>query len=351
MRRTYSRERYLQLVADMRAAIPDLALTTDLIVGFPGETEADFEETISAVEEVGYDSAFTFVFSPRAGTEAAEPRPGLRGAQARADRAPDRGRPAVARPRGTRERVGRVEEVLVEGAEPDRSGAAARPHAPQHDGQLRRRGGRPASSFPSRSPAPPRRRSAVPSSSPQQPEPVVARIFGPTASGKSAVAEAIAGRIPADLISRRLGAALPRPADPDQPVAGGSSSAVWELDHEASVAEYQELAHAAIDAALAAGRTPVVVGGTGLYFRAALGELDVPPAPAPGARERWARALRRAGGRGAPTPYSPSATPRRPRPSTRTTAAASCARSSSPRPATRLRGDRLWADDDAALRP
>src|SRR5690242_1672240 len=70
MRRTYSRERYLQLVADMRAAIPDLALTTDLIVGFPGETEGDFLETIEVVEEVGYDSAFTFVFSPRAGTEA-----------------------------------------------------------------------------------------------------------------------------------------------------------------------------------------------------------------------------------------------------------------------------------------
>jgi tRNA-2-methylthio-N6-dimethylallyladenosine synthase len=72
MRRTYSLERYLRLVGELRAAIPDLALTTDLIVGFPGETEAEFEETVSAVEEVGYDSAFTFVFSPRRETEAAE---------------------------------------------------------------------------------------------------------------------------------------------------------------------------------------------------------------------------------------------------------------------------------------
>src|SRR5437867_3922033 len=71
MRRTYSRERYLRLVDELRAAIPDLALTTDLIVGFPGETEAEFEETVTAVEEVGYDAAFTFVYSPRAGTEAA----------------------------------------------------------------------------------------------------------------------------------------------------------------------------------------------------------------------------------------------------------------------------------------
>src|SRR5207247_2077659 len=71
MRRTYSRERYLRVVDELRAAISDLALTTDLIVGFPGESEAEFEETVSAVEEIGYDGAFTFVYSPRQGTEAA----------------------------------------------------------------------------------------------------------------------------------------------------------------------------------------------------------------------------------------------------------------------------------------
>jgi tRNA-2-methylthio-N6-dimethylallyladenosine synthase len=71
MRRTYGRERYLALVSRLRAVIPDLALTTDLIVGFPGETEADFEQTLEVVEEVRYDGAFTFVFSPRHGTEAA----------------------------------------------------------------------------------------------------------------------------------------------------------------------------------------------------------------------------------------------------------------------------------------
>jgi tRNA-2-methylthio-N6-dimethylallyladenosine synthase len=71
MRRTYSRERYLRLVEGMRAAIPDLALTTDLIVGFPGETEDDFRETLEVVEDVGFDGAFTFVYSPRSGTEAA----------------------------------------------------------------------------------------------------------------------------------------------------------------------------------------------------------------------------------------------------------------------------------------
>jgi tRNA-2-methylthio-N6-dimethylallyladenosine synthase len=122
MRRTYSRERYLRLVGELRAAIPDLALTTDLIVGFPGETEADFEETVSAVEEVGYDGAFTFVYSPRQGTEAAS----------MADQVPEEvkrerierlievvQRVAEAR---NRERIGRVEEVLVEG--PSRTDAS-----------------------------------------------------------------------------------------------------------------------------------------------------------------------------------------------------------------------------------
>jgi tRNA-2-methylthio-N6-dimethylallyladenosine synthase len=115
MRRTYSRERYLRLVEELRAAIPDLALTTDLIVGFPGETEEDLHETIEAVEEVGFDSAFTFVYSPRAGTEAA----------AMAEQIPEEVKrdrierliDVVQRVAALRnvERIGRVEEVLVEG--------------------------------------------------------------------------------------------------------------------------------------------------------------------------------------------------------------------------------------------
>jgi tRNA-2-methylthio-N6-dimethylallyladenosine synthase len=72
MRRTYDRERYLRLVARLRDAIPGLALGTDVIVGFPGETEEDFQETLAVVEAVRYDSAFTFIYSPRQGTEAAE---------------------------------------------------------------------------------------------------------------------------------------------------------------------------------------------------------------------------------------------------------------------------------------
>jgi tRNA-2-methylthio-N6-dimethylallyladenosine synthase len=115
MRRTYGRERYLKLVAELRATIPDLALTTDIIVGFPGETEDDFRETLEVVEEVGFDGAYTFVYSPRAGTEAA----------AMADQVPDdvkherieRLVEVVQRVAAARnaERVGRLEEVLVEG--------------------------------------------------------------------------------------------------------------------------------------------------------------------------------------------------------------------------------------------
>jgi tRNA-2-methylthio-N6-dimethylallyladenosine synthase len=116
MRRTYSRERYLELADKMRRAIPDLAFGTDIIVGFPGETEDDFRQTLEVVEEMRYDSAFTFVYSPRAGTQAA----------AMPDQVPHEvkiermGRLVEVCQRIASERnaarVGRFEEVLVEGA-------------------------------------------------------------------------------------------------------------------------------------------------------------------------------------------------------------------------------------------
>jgi tRNA-2-methylthio-N6-dimethylallyladenosine synthase len=115
MRRTYDRGRYLALVGKLRAAVPDLALGTDIIVGFPGETEADFQETLDVVEEVRYDSAFTFIFSPRQGTEAAEmPDPVPDEVKhERLERLVD----VVQRIAAERnaERVGLIEEVLVEG--------------------------------------------------------------------------------------------------------------------------------------------------------------------------------------------------------------------------------------------
>jgi tRNA dimethylallyltransferase len=118
--------------------------------------------------------------------------------------------------------------------------------------------------------------------------PRVIAIFGPTASGKSDVAEALAARVPADLVS----------ADAMQvyrglPILTNQSSfptrlvGIWPLDHEGSVGEYQRLAHPTIDEILEHGRMPVVVGGTGLYLRAALASLDLPPPPPPEVRAHF----------------------------------------------------------------
>ena len=115
MRRTYDRERYVGLAGELRAAIPDLALTTDIIVGFPGETEEDFRATMEVVEEVGFDGAFTFVYSPRVGTEAAAMLDQISD-ETKRDRI-ERLIDVVQRVASARnaERVGGVEEVLVEG--------------------------------------------------------------------------------------------------------------------------------------------------------------------------------------------------------------------------------------------
>ena len=118
----------------------------------------------------------------------------------------------------------------------------------------------------------------------------VLAVFGPTASGKSAVAEALAERIDAELVSAdAMQAYRGLPILTNQPERPTRLVGIWPLDHEGSVGEYQRLAQAAIDEILAAGRTPVVAGGTGLYLRAALAELELPPAAPAGARARWER--------------------------------------------------------------
>ena len=132
MHRGYTAERYLARLAEARRTVPDLAVSTDIIVGFPGETDDDFERTLEVAAEARFDDAFTFIFSPRPGTEAAE----------RTDRFVD---PAVAGARfdrlrvviersalaANRQRIGRLEEVLVEGpSKKDPTVLAAR--TPQH---------------------------------------------------------------------------------------------------------------------------------------------------------------------------------------------------------------------------
>jgi tRNA-2-methylthio-N6-dimethylallyladenosine synthase len=116
MRRGYTAQRYLERLAAARAAIDDLAVTTDIIVGFPGETEQDFEDTLAVCAEARYDSAFTFIFSPRPGTRAADMEADFIPAEVIAERF-ERLKTVIDRAALTRHqaRVGRREEVLVEG--------------------------------------------------------------------------------------------------------------------------------------------------------------------------------------------------------------------------------------------
>jgi len=124
----------------------------------------------------------------------------------------------------------------------------------------------------------------------------VLAVFGPTASGKTAVAGALAERVGGEVVSAdSMQAYRGLPILTAQPRQSTRLVGIWPLSHEGSVAEYAALAHAEIDALLAAGKTPVVAGGTGLYLRAALADLDLPPAPPPGLRRRWERLYDRLG--------------------------------------------------------
>jgi tRNA dimethylallyltransferase len=116
----------------------------------------------------------------------------------------------------------------------------------------------------------------------------VLALYGPTASGKTSVAEAITRLIPSEVVSADA-ASLFRGLEvlTAAPTQSARLVGIFDVEHDVSVGEFQRLAHEAIDDVLASGRTPVVVGGTGLYLRAALSNLQLPPRPAEGAREQW----------------------------------------------------------------
>ena len=132
MHRGYTAERYLDRLADARRAIDDLAVSTDIIVGFPGETEADFERTLEVAAAAEYDYAYTFLFSPREGTEAATMEADFVDAAVAGERF-QRLRLVVERAalRRHEARVGRIEEVLVEGPSKRDPSVLERPHPPE----------------------------------------------------------------------------------------------------------------------------------------------------------------------------------------------------------------------------
>ena len=306
MRRTYDRDRYMKRVEMIRASVPDCAITTDIIVGFPGETEDDFRETLEVVDEVGYDSAFTFVFSPRRehrGGDAA--RPGSAPGQARAHGAARRARPA---PRAGAQRALRRHRrrrcwSRARAAPTPRGCAGARATTRRSTSRASRS---PASWRRSRSPARRRRRSPARSRSSRALPDVVA-LFGPTGVGKTEVAVELAGAaararrrpvaVSADAIAVYEGldvlAAKPSPTELER-LEHRLISCV-PIDEEFSAGRVRG-AGARRDRRAAGGRarTPIVVGGTGLYLRAALTELDLQPA----AGARPARAARARAGRG-----------------------------------------------------
>jgi tRNA dimethylallyltransferase len=126
---------------------------------------------------------------------------------------------------------------------------------------------------------------------------LVMAIFGPTASGKSAVAERLAELLPGEVVSAdSMQVYRGLPILTNQPQRPTRLVGIWDPARTASVGEYQPLAHAAIDEILQSGRMPIVAGGTGLYLRAALADLELPPPASPGRREHWQRLYERVGG-------------------------------------------------------
>jgi tRNA dimethylallyltransferase len=301
MRRGYTAERYLEKLAAARAAIEDLAVTTDIIVGFPGETEAHFEETLAVVAEAQFDSAYTFIFSPRPGTRAAAMTDQMVPAEVISERFA-RLCDVVDRAGLLKHeaRVGVVEEVLVEGPSRRdenvlsgrtrqgklvhfspgehvlRAGALATVEithgAPHHlMGDLREvlRG--------------PRHRTKIPVFSSSRPGRPVA-LVGVTASGKSSLAHEVAVELGyVDILSvdsmtvyRGMDIATAKASAAERTDVPYHLLDLADPSEEFSVVDFQRAAREAL-AALAPGRRALLVGGTGLYGRAVLDDFDVPP--------------------------------------------------------------------------
>ena len=279
-------------------AIPDLAVTTDIIVGFPGETDADFEATLAVVDAADFDAAYTFIFSPRPGTPAAE-------------RADDFVAPDVAQDRMRRltavverhalahheARIGRVEEILVEGPSKRDPTRVERPH-PARQARPRRRRPRPRRR-PARSGADHRRRAALARRRAGPAIPVAAgltrddrprprshlALVGPTASGKSTLAVAVARTLgDVEIVSldsmqvyrdARRRDRQARRGDAGRRRRTTCSTSPTRTRNGRSLGRRRWRARPSPTSS-ARGRRALLVGGTGLYVQAVLDDLRLP---------------------------------------------------------------------------
>ena len=302
MRRGYTAERYLERLAAARAAIDDLAVTTDIIVGFPGETERDFEDTLAVAAEAAYDSAYTFIFSPRPGTRAAEHggrfhrtgrdrrpvRPSQDGGGALGPgAAPGPGRPGRRGAGGRREPPRRVD---ADGADPPREAGPLRGHRPGHG---RHPGGGVCGPghHHGRAPAPPfgRPRCGDGAAAASGPHPGGQRVtavalVGVTASGKSEAARAVALRrgdteivsVDSMCVYRGMDLGTSKPTPAEQAQIPHHLIDLVDPETEYTVSEFQLAARSVLADIEARGRHALLVGGTGLYLRAVVDDLRIP---------------------------------------------------------------------------
>jgi tRNA-2-methylthio-N6-dimethylallyladenosine synthase len=297
MHRGYTAERYLRRLGQAREAVPDLAVSTDIIVGFPGETDDDFARTLEVAAAADYDYAYTFVYSPRAGTEAAQMSEHFVAPAVTADRF-ERLRIVVERSALTRHRarVGRVEEVLVEG--PSRKTPPCSPAAPARTSwsMSPRRGGahrrlRRRRDHVRRAPPPPRpvRRAARRADAPaahsgpvRMTRPIV--IAGATASGKSDLAMALAAERPgAEIIAvdsmqvyRGMDIGTAKPTAADRQAVRHHCLDLVAPEAEFTVADFSRCAGSALADIAERGAQAVLVAGTGLYLRAVTDPMEIP---------------------------------------------------------------------------
>ena len=288
MHRGYTAERYLERLGAARAAIPDLAVTTDLIVGFPGETDAEFDETLAVVEAAGYDAAYTFVFSPRSGTVAAGMQESFVAddiVRERMERLKDLvDRHALDHHEA---RIGRVEDVLVDGpSKKDPAVLAGRTRqnklvhfaadvAPGSRHPVRITGAAPHWL---RGETGPRAHPRAGGLS------LHLALVGPTASGKSELALAVARELgDVEIVSldsmqvyRGMDVGTAKPSPVELAAVPHHLVDVVEPSEEWSVVRTQAAARAAVADIEDRGRRALLVGGTGLYVQAVIDTLEFP---------------------------------------------------------------------------